>query len=67
MAASPSRSAAAHSPFAGLLKGFQQVTDAYLLGLAIRKGGVLATFDSGITALAGAGSGYLKSVRILEP
>ncbi len=38
--------------FAGLrLIGHQQVTDAYLLGLAIRRGGVLATLDQGINAL----------------
>ncbi len=38
--------------FAGVrLVGHQQVTDAYLLGLAIRRGGVLATLDHGIAAL----------------
>ena len=38
--------------FAGLrLLGHQQVTDAYLLGLAIRRGGVLATLDQRITTL----------------
>ncbi|HXP62710.1 MAG TPA: TA system VapC family ribonuclease toxin [Dongiaceae bacterium] len=38
--------------FAGVrLIGHQQVTDAYLLGLAIRKGGVLATLDQRIAAL----------------
>ena len=30
------------------LRGHQQVTDAYLLGLAVGHGGCLATFDSGI-------------------
>ena len=33
------------------LMGHQQVTDAYLLGLAIRRGGVLATLDQRIAAL----------------
>lgn len=33
------------------LMGHQQVTDAYLLGLAIRRGGVLATLDQSIAAL----------------
>jgi toxin-antitoxin system PIN domain toxin len=33
------------------LLGYQQVTDAYLLGLAIRRGGVLATLDQRIAAL----------------
>ncbi|MGH9254580.1 MAG: TA system VapC family ribonuclease toxin [Vicinamibacterales bacterium] len=38
--------------FAGArLIGHQQVTDAYLLGLAIRRGGMLATLDRGIEAL----------------
>lgn len=39
--------------FAGVrLIGHQQVTDAYLLGLAIRRGGALATLDQRIAALA---------------
>lgn len=33
--------------------GHQQVTDAYLLGLAISKKGKLATFDKGLKLLAG--------------
>ena len=33
------------------LAGHQQVTDAYLLGLAIRKKGKLATMDRGVLAL----------------
>ena len=33
------------------LVGHQQVTDAYLLGLALRRGGVLATLDPRIAAL----------------
>jgi toxin-antitoxin system PIN domain toxin len=38
--------------FAGArLLGHQQLTDAYLLGLAIRRGGVLATLDQRIAAL----------------
>ena len=38
--------------FTGIrLLGHQQVTDAYLLGLAIRRGGVLATLDHRIAAL----------------
>lgn len=38
--------------FAGVrLVGHQQVTDAYLLGLAIRRGGMLATLDQRIAAL----------------
>ncbi len=34
------------------LVGHQQVTDAYLLGLAVRRGGALATLDENIAALA---------------
>ena len=38
--------------YAGVrLLGHQQTTDAYLLGLAIRRGGVLATLDQRIAAL----------------
>ncbi len=42
------------SPFAARISGHQQVTDAYLLGLAIREDGVLITFDRGLKYLAGA-------------
>lgn len=39
------------------LQGHQQVTDAYLLALAIHHNGVLATFDRGIEAMvAGLGT-----------
>jgi predicted nucleic acid-binding protein len=36
------------------LSGHRQVTDAYLLALASRRKGVLATFDRGLSLLAGA-------------
>jgi toxin-antitoxin system PIN domain toxin len=39
---------------AGAISGHQQVTDAYLLGIAIAHGGILATLDRGVFALAGA-------------
>ncbi|HEY2931080.1 MAG TPA: TA system VapC family ribonuclease toxin [Acidobacteriota bacterium] len=39
------------APLAGRFAGHQQTTDAYLLGLAIHKTGVLATFDESIAAL----------------
>jgi toxin-antitoxin system PIN domain toxin len=39
--------------FQGRLSGHQQVTDAYLLALAIHKGGKLATLDTNIAALLG--------------
>ena len=34
------------------LVGHRQVTDAYLVSLALSRGGVLATFDRGVEALA---------------
>jgi toxin-antitoxin system PIN domain toxin len=40
-------------PLASRLHGYKQVTDAYLLGLAIRQGGVLVTLDAHIAPLAG--------------
>ncbi len=42
------------APFKARVLGHQQVTDAYLLGLAIKKNGVLVTFDAAIQRLAGA-------------
>jgi toxin-antitoxin system PIN domain toxin len=38
-------------PFSPRLTGHQQVTDAYLLGLAIHKKGRLATMDRGVRTL----------------
>ena len=38
-------------PFERRLRGHQQVTDAYLLGLAIHKKGKLATMDRAVAAL----------------
>lgn len=38
------------APFARVV-GYRQVTDAHLLSLAIRNGGVLATFDQGVPGL----------------
>lgn len=52
------------APFAGRIFGHQQVTDAYLLGLAIREGGVLVTFDRGLKYLAGAE--FSKNLLVLE-
>jgi uncharacterized protein len=41
------------APFATRISGHQQVTDAFLLGLAIKEDGVLVTFDRGLRYLAG--------------
>jgi uncharacterized protein len=35
------------------LQGYRQLTDAYLLALAARRKGILATFDGGLRSLAG--------------
>ena len=40
-------------PFRRRVHGHNQVTDAYLLGLAVREGLVLATFDKALLHLAG--------------
>jgi hypothetical protein len=45
------------SPFFKRLYGTKQVTDAYLLGLAVRDGLVLVTMDKAILHLAGAECG----------
>lgn len=55
--------AEAVAPFAGRFIGHQQTTDAYLFGLALRRRGRLATFDSGLSALAD--SRQAKSLVIL--
>jgi toxin-antitoxin system PIN domain toxin len=52
--------------FAGVrLVGHQQVTDAYLLGLAIRRGGALATLDRHIAALTEPKAPERKALEVL--
>jgi uncharacterized protein len=51
------------APFASRIFGHQQVTDAYLLGLAIKEHGVLVTFDAGFHVLAG--GEHSKNLRVL--
>lgn len=52
--------------FAGVrLIGHQQVTDAYLLGLAIRNGGVLATLDRQIVTLTEPKTPARQAVRLV--
>jgi uncharacterized protein len=46
-------------PFFKRLYGTNQVTDAYLLGLAVHEGLVLVTLDSAINHLAGEHSGHV--------
>jgi uncharacterized protein len=51
-------------PFTERLFGHQQVSDAYLLGMAIRKKGRLVILDRAIEALAG--SEFRNAVMVLE-
>ncbi len=50
--------------FAARITGHQQITDAYLLGLAIKADGVLVTFDRGLKYLAG--SEFSRNILVLE-
>jgi len=50
--------------FAARIVGHQQVTDAYLLGLAIKEDGVLVTFDRGLKYMAGAE--FSRNLLVLE-
>jgi predicted nucleic acid-binding protein len=52
------------APFADRIFGHQQVTDAYLLGLAIKEDGVLVTFDRGLKYMAGAE--FSRNLLVLE-
>jgi len=51
-------------PFHERVHGHQQITDAYLLGLAVKEGGVLVTMDKAVRYLAG--EKHRKSVLVLE-
>ena len=51
------------SPFFKRLFGHNQITDAFLLGLAVHDGLVLVTFDRGILHLAG---GHRNHVLLLK-
>jgi hypothetical protein len=52
------------APFAERIFGHQQITDAYLLGLAVKEDGVLVTIDKAIRYLAG--EEYRQNVLVLE-
>lgn len=47
------------------LIGHRQVTDAYLLGLAIHHGGILATMDQNIVHLLSAASSHKTALEIV--
>ena len=51
-------------PFREKVYGHQQVTDAFLLGLAIKENGVLVTLDKAIRHMAG--PKYAKHLLVLE-
>ena len=52
------------APLASRILGHQQVTDAFLLGMAIKQDGVLVTFDRGLKYLAGAQ--FSRNLLVLE-
>jgi hypothetical protein len=52
------------APFRNRLFGHQQITDAYLLGLAVKENGVVVTLDRAMSHLAGAQ--YSRNLVILE-
>ena len=54
----------ASAPFEHKIHGHQQITDAYLLAVAIQRNGKLATLDRGILHLAGAE--FRDSVELLS-
>lgn len=53
------------APFTSRVQGHQQITDAYLLGMAIQRNGILVTFDRAIGYLAG--SEFSPNLLILQP
>jgi len=52
-------------PFRDRIIGHQQITDAYLLGLAIRKKGRFATLDRSVLALLASGSAEENTVELI--
>lgn len=53
------------APFRGQIVGHQQVTDAYLLGLAIRRRGKFVTLDQAIGALLPAGAPERSTIVVI--
>jgi toxin-antitoxin system PIN domain toxin len=47
------------------LMGHRQITDAHLLGLAISRGGVLATFDRGVSSIAPDSAVATKTLHVI--
>lgn len=53
------------APFADRVFGYKQITDAYLLGLAIKENGILVSFDKAMRSFVG--PKFSGNVLILEP
>ncbi len=53
------------SPFRDRLIGYRQVTDVYLLGLAVSRSGCLVTFDKGLAAIVTAE--HRQALELLTP
>jgi toxin-antitoxin system PIN domain toxin len=53
------------APSGPRLVGHQHVTDAYLLAVATRRGGMLATLDQGVTALAAPKSPERRAIEVI--
>ena len=55
------------APFASRIVGTKQVTDAYLLGLALATGNILVTLDRGLLHLAGEHAAHIKLLEPIKP
>jgi len=53
------------SSFRSKIAGHRQVTDAYLLGLAIRRKGRLATLDQAVQSILGPGDDRITIVELI--
>jgi len=53
-------------PTGARLVGHQQVTDAYLLALALKRGGILVTLDRGVAALTLPRSTERRALLVIE-
>ena len=49
-----------------LVAGYKQVTDAYLLGLAVHHGGKLITFDAGLASLLPTRSPHMGTLEVIR-
>lgn len=49
------------------LQGYRQITDAYLLGLALHHNGCLATLDGGISSILPPDSPHRRALLLISP